>query len=147
MARLSRLSRSIEGRVALVTGAASGMGRATAHLFSDEGARVAVVDRQAEGVDRVVDEIRNAGGEAQGFVADLLFLRANMYFVSHLFSDRIFPWLDLYVDTILALDPDNPTVYEWASQSVKNLPTNQKAEKKQALKTAKIEKIRPGEMA
>lgn len=55
----------------------------------------------------------------QGFVADLLFLRANMYFVSHLFSDRIFPWLDLYVDTILALDPDNPAVYEWASQSVK----------------------------
>ena len=71
MARLSRLSRSIEGRVALVTGAASGMGRATAHLFADEGARVAVVDRQAEGVDRVVDEIRQAGGEAQGFVADL----------------------------------------------------------------------------
>ena len=55
----------------------------------------------------------------QGFVADLLFLRANMYFISHLFGDRIFPWLNLYVDTILALDPDNPTVYEWASQAVK----------------------------
>ena len=71
MARLSQLSRSIEGRVALVTGAASGMGRATAHLFADEGARVGLVDRDAEGVERVVSEIRDAGGEAQGFAADL----------------------------------------------------------------------------
>lgn len=71
MARLSRLSRSIEGRVALITGAASGMGRATAHLFSDEGARVGLVDRQAEAVEAVADEIRAAGKEAQSFVADI----------------------------------------------------------------------------
>lgn len=38
------LSRSISGRVAIVTGAASGMGRATARLFAAEGAQVAVVD-------------------------------------------------------------------------------------------------------
>ena len=55
----------------------------------------------------------------ESFVADVLFLRANMYFVNHLFGDRIFTWLDLYLDAILALDPDNPTVYEWASQAVK----------------------------
>jgi 3-oxoacyl-[acyl-carrier protein] reductase len=42
--RLTHLSRSIAGKRAVVTGAASGMGRATAHLFADEGARVAVVD-------------------------------------------------------------------------------------------------------
>ena len=35
--RLTSLSRSIDGKRALVTGAASGMGRATAHLFADEG--------------------------------------------------------------------------------------------------------------
>lgn len=69
--RLSQLSRSIAGKVAIVTGAASGMGRATAHLFADEGAKVAVVDRSAEGVLAVVDEIRGAGGEAHGIFLDV----------------------------------------------------------------------------
>jgi 3-oxoacyl-[acyl-carrier protein] reductase len=66
MARLSQLSRSIAGRGALVTGAASGMGRATAHLFADEGAQVAVTDLGKEGVERVVDEIRRAATRAAG---------------------------------------------------------------------------------
>lgn len=47
----------------IVTGAASGMGRSTAHLFADEGARVAVVDLHAERVASVVDEIRRAHGD------------------------------------------------------------------------------------
>jgi len=61
MSPLSKLSRSISGKVALVTGGASGMGRATAHLFSDEGDRV----------DVVVGEITDAGGEALGCVRDV----------------------------------------------------------------------------
>jgi 3-oxoacyl-[acyl-carrier protein] reductase len=71
MPRLTKLSRSIAGRTALVTGAASGMGRATAHLFADEGARVAVVDREEEGVKRVVAEIEAAGGVALGRTVDV----------------------------------------------------------------------------
>lgn len=71
MARLSRLSRSVEGKVALVTGAASGMGRATAHLFADEGARVAVTDVDAGHVGAVVDEIAAAGGTAHGWTMDV----------------------------------------------------------------------------
>ena len=57
MPRLSTLSRSIAGRTAIVSGAASGMGRATAHLFADEGASVAVLDLGADRVAAVVEEI------------------------------------------------------------------------------------------
>jgi len=71
MAKLSKLSRSIAGKVALVTGAANGMGRATAHLFADEGAQVAVVDIDADGVQNVVTEISAAGGVAHGWKLDL----------------------------------------------------------------------------
>ncbi len=71
MPRLTRLSRSVQGKVVLVTGAASGMGRATAHLFADEGAKVAVTDLQHEGVQSVVDEIAGAGGLAHGWTMDV----------------------------------------------------------------------------
>ena len=71
--RLTSLSRSIAGKRALVTGAASGMGRATAHLFADEGARVAVVDLRQDRVDAVVGEITEAHGAdaAIGVVTDV----------------------------------------------------------------------------
>jgi NAD(P)-dependent dehydrogenase (short-subunit alcohol dehydrogenase family) len=52
------------GRVALVTGAASGIGRATARLLAEQGARVCVADLDAEGAARVAKEIGERGGEA-----------------------------------------------------------------------------------
>jgi len=57
----------------VVTGAGSGMGRATAHLFADEGAHVAVVDRAPQGVADVVEEITAVHGpsSAMGIVVDL----------------------------------------------------------------------------
>lgn len=71
MPRLTSLSRSVAGRVAVVTGAASGMGRATAHLLADEGAAVAVLDRDDAGAEAVAAEITGAGGTAVAFTVDL----------------------------------------------------------------------------
>ena len=71
MARLTSLSRSVAGHVVLITGAGSGIGQATAHLFADEGARVAVTDLDADRVGTVVDEITAAGLEAKGWELDV----------------------------------------------------------------------------
>lgn len=71
MKRLSQLSRSIAGSVAIVTGAASGMGRATAHLFADEGARLAIMDINSAGLEAVAAEIRSVGGEVLALAVDL----------------------------------------------------------------------------
>ena len=71
MPRLTSLSRSIAGQVAIVTGAASGMGRATAVLFADEGAHVAVVDRDGAGAQSVADDIVTAGGTAASWRLDV----------------------------------------------------------------------------
>ncbi len=69
--RLTNLSRSIKNKVAIITGAASGMGRATAHLFGDEGARVALIDINEEPLRQVVDEMTAAGYDVRGWVLDL----------------------------------------------------------------------------
>ena len=68
---LSRLSRSVKGSVVIVTGAASGMGRATAHVFADQGARLALVDLNVEALQDVVNEVNAAGGNARGWSLDL----------------------------------------------------------------------------
>ncbi|MBP39914.1 MAG: 3-oxoacyl-ACP reductase [Chloroflexi bacterium] len=68
---LSSLSRSIAGEVAIVTGAASGMGRATAHLFGDEGARVALIDINEEPLLKVCKEMTDEGYDAKAWVLDL----------------------------------------------------------------------------
>lgn len=62
---------SLEGRVVVVTGGASGIGRATALLLAEAGARVGVIDLQSEAVDRVVTEMAQAQGSVLGIVADV----------------------------------------------------------------------------
>ena len=68
---LTQFSRSIEGKVAFITGCASGMGEATAKLFADQGAKVAICDVNPEGLQRVVDEIEAAGCAVKGWTLDL----------------------------------------------------------------------------
>lgn len=68
---LTHLSRSVVGRVAVITGAASGMGRAMAHLFADEGAKVGMIDRTDVGLRSVTDELERAGHHADTFAAAL----------------------------------------------------------------------------
>ncbi len=60
----------LSGRVALVTGGTSGIGKATALLFSDEGAEVVITGRRAELGQAVSDEIRQRGGRAAFVQAD-----------------------------------------------------------------------------
>ena len=69
---LSKLSRSVAGKVVIVTGAASGMGRATARLFADEGASVALIDVNEGPLQAVLGEIRDAGYNAEAWTLDLL---------------------------------------------------------------------------
>jgi 3-oxoacyl-[acyl-carrier protein] reductase len=72
MEPVKKLDHSVKGRAVLITGAASGMGRATAHLFAQEAATVAVTDINETGVASVVEEIKAAGGTAHGWRLDVL---------------------------------------------------------------------------
>ncbi len=110
MPRLTRLDRSLAGRVAIVTGAASGMGRATAQLLADEGARVAAMDLNAEALDAVVDEIIDAGGTAHAWRLDV----ADGAEINRVFADVVeqFGGIDILINnagisTFTAIDADD----------------------------------------
>ena len=71
MSDFKQLSRSVAGLTVLVTGAASGMGRATARVFAAEGAHVAVTDYAADGAGKVAAEIAAGGGIAKAWRLDI----------------------------------------------------------------------------
>lgn len=66
-----RLGRRFAGKVVLVTGAASGIGRATAERLAGEGARVVCADLQQDALDACVRALREAGGEADATRCDV----------------------------------------------------------------------------
>ncbi len=60
----------LDGKVALITGSTSGMGRDTAYLFAKEGAKIVVTGRSEQRAREVVETIRAGGGEAVSVIAD-----------------------------------------------------------------------------
>ena len=65
------MSGSLNGKCAIVTGGASGIGFATAAAFAREGARVAIIDIDPERIKGAVGELRKGGADAKGFVASV----------------------------------------------------------------------------
>src|SRR2546421_10609343 len=71
MSDFKQLSRSVKGLTVLVTGAASGMGRATAHVFAAEGAKVAGTAITPDGTRAVADAMQAPGGKARAWARDV----------------------------------------------------------------------------
>ncbi|MBB3966670.1 SDR family NAD(P)-dependent oxidoreductase [Rhizobium metallidurans] len=61
----------LKGKIAIISGGATGMGGAASKLFAAEGAKVAIIDRNGEAAAETVNDIRAAGGEADFWTADV----------------------------------------------------------------------------
>jgi len=61
----------LQGKVAIITGAAAGIGRASAKLFAQEGAGVVAVDLDRKGTEALADEIASDAGRAIAIAADV----------------------------------------------------------------------------
>jgi NAD(P)-dependent dehydrogenase (short-subunit alcohol dehydrogenase family) len=71
MDRIERTPMALTGKVAIVTGASSGIGRASARLFASEGAAVVAVARRERELTTLVEEITRAGGDAMAIPGDV----------------------------------------------------------------------------
>ncbi len=63
--------KKLENKIAIITGAGSGMGRATAKLFASEGSKVVAADIKPQGLDSLVQEVTQAGGFITTVIADM----------------------------------------------------------------------------
>ena len=105
----------LTGRVALITGAGRGIGRAIALVFARDGARVAVTGRTKERRDRVAEEIVAGGGEALSFALDVT--KADQ--VSDAMREVISAWgqIDILVNNAGVIIGNTPiwatTVEDW----------------------------------
>jgi NADP-dependent 3-hydroxy acid dehydrogenase YdfG len=114
--------RSFDGTVALVTGASSGIGEATARLLAQRGAAVAIVARRAERLETLAAEVESAGGRALAIEADVTDRGQAEAAVQHTAAE--FGRLDVLVNNagVMLLGPivDAP-VEEWETMVQVNL--------------------------
>ena len=71
MTKLTKLSRSVEGKVALITGSGSGMGRATSYVFAEAGAKVVVSDINEKQIEEVSSDINSSNGTCLKQILDV----------------------------------------------------------------------------
>ena len=95
---------TLDGKVAVVTGAASGIGRACALSMADEGAAVTVADRNAHGAAEVAEQIQAAGGRALPIEVDVSIPDAVQAMVTRTVTE--FGGLDILHNNAAVLDPD-----------------------------------------
>ncbi|HLG86798.1 MAG TPA: SDR family oxidoreductase [Alphaproteobacteria bacterium] len=93
----------LEGRVALIVGAGTGIGKATAKRFAAEGAKVVVTMRTAENGRKVVEEIRAAGGEASYVAGDAGIKDDVLTMVRE--TERLYGALDIVIHNAAYLAP------------------------------------------
>lgn len=111
------------GKVAIVTGASSGIGRATARLFAEEGAKVVVAARRGDALQALVEEIDSFGGQAKAFAGDVTeesFAKALVEFAMNSFGK-----LDVAMNNAGSLGPSCPvqtvSLPEWTDVMEANL--------------------------
>jgi NAD(P)-dependent dehydrogenase (short-subunit alcohol dehydrogenase family) len=102
----------LKGQVALITGAGRNIGEETSKVLALEGAKIAVVDMDRQRGERVAAQIREAGGEAMGFVADI----AHEPDIENLVKDVVRRWqrIDILVNN--AAISDNKPILEITRQ-------------------------------
>jgi NAD(P)-dependent dehydrogenase (short-subunit alcohol dehydrogenase family) len=98
----------LQGQVAIITGAGRNIGEEISKLLASEGAKIAVVDMDKERGEKVAAEIKNAGGDAKGFVANV----ASEADIEKLVGDVVATWgrVDILVNN--AAISDNKDIFE-----------------------------------
>jgi NAD(P)-dependent dehydrogenase (short-subunit alcohol dehydrogenase family) len=100
----------LNNKVALITGAGSGIGKASALTFAREGAKVICVDLKKESAQQTADEIRDADGEAVAFAADISKAKENEEMVA--FAEKTYKRLDIAFNNAGVFHPKDESVLD-----------------------------------